>query len=302
MRMLSHKRWPATGARRASLFRIELASSLAPMPKRKRGNARAELARALEKARIEREVREKAHAAEMAEKGNVLWPMFLGGEREPMIVEFFGQWTPERVLAVWRAELAAYGLDAATVVYRILVSRRGRSKVAGGHPPSGTAWWRRTKLMRLQTAVVQWLEENPELLFVPDTAMRPGMVSERKGLAQTVESLGEVPDDPQRIGAVLISASLFSRFVSSRGFLDWKLDRWVGKLLYNWMLRFAEPSWHHASAETLPLSHDGFGADIQAMEQLIGILALEHARVLHAYVPVCVKFVDEEPPPLLRLI
>jgi hypothetical protein len=268
----------------------------------KKKSHRDKLNEMLRKAASERVVREQARAAELAEKGKELWPMLLGTEREAQIGEFFGRWTPDSVIERWRVELAAYGINASTAVQRIPVSLKGRSKHLGGHPPSGAAWWPKCKLVRLRSFVLQWLEENPDLLFVPDAVMRPGMVSESSGLATTVASLAEVAEDPQRVGAVLISASLFPRVVNSRRYLDWKLERWFGLLLYNWMLKVVHTRWHYACSDALPLQHDGFGGEIEDMERLIGVLAHEHARVLHTYVPVCVKFVDEQPLPTMRLV
>jgi hypothetical protein len=53
---------------------------------------------------------------------------------------------------------------------------------------------------------------------------------------------------------------------------------------------------------TLPMHNDDFGCELRTVGKLVEALAVEHAKVLHAFVPVHVQFVPTAvPSPRLRL-
>jgi hypothetical protein len=148
-----------------------------------------------------------------------------------------------------------------------------------------------------------WFERNPDAYYVPDFVM-DGRFGEHTGPRATAEHLAEAGSDPNRVAAVLLGASLFTRIESTRK--HYPRDEWppisIAETLREWMRRTHDSRWHASCTSTLPLHYGGCGCVIRSMQGFLEALALEHARALHAFVPVRVEFVGGDPVSPVRLV
>ena len=134
--------------------------------------------------------------------------------------------------------------------------------------------------------------------------VHPDTTNVLKGELETLEHLWCVRDDPNKVAAVLVSASLFSRLESSRKhkpdtwphFLS--LEKLQGWAYSCWRAPGARRSWHYASTSALPFQSHDYVYKIDTMEALVRYLAEEHAALLLKYRPVVINYVSDTKPAL----
>lgn len=207
--------------------------------------------------------------------------------------EFSKGWTWERVLRNWRDRLNDFGVDVDPIFREVSVR-----DPAGRRDPA-LSWWPSKDFDVLRANIHQHFERWPGTVgpVHPESSMRRGEVD-------TLDHLWGVKDDPDKVAAVLISGSLFSRFESSRKHTP---DRWPRSMCVEPLREWAyscwrDPGtrwgWHYASTSVLPYQSWDHVYAIDSMAALIRYLAEEHAALLLKYRPVVINYVADSKPAL----
>jgi spore cortex formation protein SpoVR/YcgB (stage V sporulation) len=108
---------------------------------KKLSKARQSLDRVIERADAEFKARQKARPEELAAKGRLYWPYFVGTPEETIVADFLEHWTPELVLKAWQREVAALGIVPAAVVQTIPVWHATLLRERLGPEAPIAGWW-----------------------------------------------------------------------------------------------------------------------------------------------------------------
>lgn len=123
------------------------------------------------------------------------------------------------------------------------------------------------------------------------------------GEMQTLEYLWSYKDNMEKIAAILISGSLFSRLRSSRRHFPG--DNWPPYICVDQIAKWANEewnrerhfySWQHYHTDVLPYTNFDYELNIQNIETLVRYLADEHAKVFENYKPVNIEFKNNREP------
>lgn len=154
------------------------------------------------------------------------------------------------------------------------------------------AWWAAHDISEQHKELQRYFDKHPGTLG-PIGEAAPGL----KGQQQTIEYLWEARGDPERVAAILISASLFSRMGSARRHYPqgWPPFRYV-ETLQEWASTQAAPGarfrgWHYSCTDVLPAINQDWDIHIETLHGLVRYLAEEHSMALLQYRPVVVEFV-----------
>ncbi|SEM47962.1 hypothetical protein SAMN05518845_12732 [Variovorax sp. YR750] len=126
----------------------------------------------------------------------------------------------------------------------------------------------------------------------------------RRGELDTLTHLWTVKDAPDKVAAVLISASLFSRFESRRALKPERWPHWLSvESLQEWAYAcWREPGtqwgWHYACTSVLPYESPDYIYTIDSMAALARYIAEEHAALLLQYRPVIINYMADSKPTL----
>ncbi|MBV7334628.1 hypothetical protein KFU94_41605 [Chloroflexi bacterium TSY] len=125
----------------------------------------------------------------------------------------------------------------------------------------------------------------------------------RKGEIDTLNYLWSVHDDLEKVAAVLIAASLFTRLRSSR--YRYPRDTWPSiscvQVLEIWAYKAWQGNdyyagWHNSCTQVLPELNEDYTCELNSLEDVIYYLADEHTTVLTNFAPVAIEFVPEHDP------
>jgi hypothetical protein len=111
-----------------------------------------------------------------------------------------------------------------------------------------------------------------------------------KGVIYTIEHLVSAKGDPDRVAGTLLGGSLFQRVEArdSRPDEGWPRKR-ILRVLLNWARRFHDCEWHWACTMVLPGPMTT--TPVATLDHVVEAFAVEHARLLHRYMPVHVRLV-----------
>ncbi|MEW6230475.1 MAG: hypothetical protein AB1700_20715, partial [Bacillota bacterium] len=133
--------------------------------------------------------------------------------------------------------------------------------------------------------------------------IHPSAYYTRKGELETLNYLWEHREDTEKVAAILIAASLFSRLGSSRG--RYPRDEWppyhcVGVLSQwayeRWLGTGSASAWSRSCTEVLPAANEDYVYKLDSMLAIVRYLAEEHVLVLSKYKPVSIVFKPERDP------
>jgi len=131
----------------------------------------------------------------------------------------------------------------------------------------------------------------------------------RQGELDTLSYLWAHKDNIERIAAILINASLFTRLHSSRNHYPtdyWPSHNCVNELA-NWAYRVWNDnnhffSWQHYHTEVLPYMNWDYEFKLNDMNALVCYLADEHALVFLNHRPVSIVFRERREPFIERIL
>jgi hypothetical protein len=204
-------------------------------------------------------------------------------DRMQLVSTFLQGWSLERLLRHWLDEVSDLGLSLRSLVQTVPIFARTAAQEQGEVRERRLEWWPRSSVELLRRS----LEER---------AAEPALSAlETSGQSQTVEYLLEAAGDPERTAAVLLSASLFKRIESAR--TAYPRDAWPHFSIAQTLLRQLRAQynyrWDATCTATLPAHDVEAGLVITSMEQFVRFLAVEHARVLHRWAPVQIRWAEE---------
>jgi hypothetical protein len=212
----------------------------------------------------------------------------------------------ESVVADWRsrAAQAAVRLDPFFESIRIFHP---------GHPdgrPSIATWWRSQSLQKRAANLQRYLARSciPELSSSErlENPLRDDERPSRKGEMQTLGFLWLCRESPEKLAAVLILASLFSRKESVR---TWYPELWPPRhCLDPLQLRCRQAmsdvrefwQWENLCTQVIPYVSSDHERRIESMDALLQYLFEEHMTLLQQYRPVVIEFVPRAHPDLDR--
>lgn len=214
--------------------------------------------------------------------------------REELVASFLQLWTAERLFETWKEEVEALGIDLSTVIHevRIVYPRWVGERVRGSDGMSLVEWWPKKEVTERSQEVQRWLDEPHEGYSLPAWLINH---FDRKGARYTIEHLIQAGGDVEKIAAVFIAASLFSRMGSARR--CYPREEWppyeVANAMGNWAHTKMQCSWPAMCTDALPIVDEPTGLVLKRMPQFIRFLAAENARSLHMFTPIRVVFVDQ---------
>lgn len=235
-----------------------------------------------------------------------------GNQKE--IENFIQGWSWKRVYQAWLERLGNFSVFLNPLFTEVWVhdpkfpTERENLLVWGRGFPTGYAdvavsWWQPESISQRQKELQRRLNDFPGVIshIHPDSL--------RTGEIDTLCYLWEHKEEPEKIAAILIAASLFSRIHSSRK--SYPNDKWSPldcvAVLSNWAyekwfdgeIGFG---WHCCCTEVLPTTSWDYSYKLDSMDALVRYLAEEHASVLSRYKPVAIQFKPECDPSLERIL
>lgn len=209
--------------------------------------------------------------------------------------DFTKGWSWDRFLDDWRERLDDFGVDT----HPIFRDVTARDPASSGQREPALSWWPNKDFDSLRANIHQHFERYPGTVgpVHPQQNMRRGEI-------ETLEHLWAVKDDADKVAAVLISASLFSRFESGRGPKPEKWPHWLSvESLQEWAYACwrehgRRRGWHYACTSVLPYESQDYVYTIDSMDALVRYIAEEHAALLLKYRPVVINFVADSKPAL----
>ena len=206
--------------------------------------------------------------------------------------EFSLEWSWNRVSQIWHSEIKKYGIPIEPLFLTIET-----------HDPTNPidrnddySWCPTDEIEKYRLALQRHFDKFPGTL---------GPIHKYlylKGEEITLTLLWHYRDDIEKVAAVLISASLFSRHKSSRG--RGHRDNWPNPayveafddLVHNQWHTLDLWSWQHYHTEVLPYRELDYNYDIQDIACLIRFFAAEHVGMLREYRPLRIVFQSARDP------
>lgn len=190
------------------------------------------------------------------------------------------------VYRTWKSEIESFNIDFVDFFQEILIEIP-----TGNDRKPELTWLERGTTERHKENLVAHLKE------YPNTIGPIHSLELNKGELNTIMSMWEVRDNPEKLAALLICASLFCRTKSSRGnypIENWPLHSEV-KEVYEvaediWKRMTNSYNWHHSCYDVIPVQSDDYDFKIESISALISYLAIEHCKLASKYQPVRIVF------------
>lgn len=207
--------------------------------------------------------------------------------------EFFDLWDWQLIFSTWKNKISDYLISLNPLFKEIIIcdpkNPYGREKVLTWQPIKEISEFQ----LEVQRHFDSW----------PGTIGPINQYNTRQGELRTLDYLWEYQGDIEKVAAILINASLFTRLHSSRG--KYPMENWpscwcVQKLyemaLAIWNSENKHFMWQHYNTEVLPYLKWDYDYQLNNLHALITYLAEEHALLLLKYYPVVVVFQDKRDP------
>ena len=217
------------------------------------------------------------------------------GERQRKIEmdEFFDLWDWQLIFSTWKNKISEYPISLNPLFKEIIIcdpkNPYGREDVLTWQPIKEISEFQ----LEVQRHFDSW----------PGTFGPINKYDARQGELRTLDYLWEYQGDIEKIAAILINASLFTRLNSSRVSYpreNWPPARCVRKLyemaLKIWNSEEEHFLWQHYNTEVLPYLKWDYDYQLNNLHALITYLAEEHALLLLKYYPVVVVFKEKRDP------
>lgn len=208
-------------------------------------------------------------------------------QRKERINEFVSGWTWERVVLNWRDRLEDFSISLNPLFTEICVYD---PKFPTGREVE-LSWWPADLIRESQLDLQRHLDRHP------GTIGPIHYYEIRKGELKTLYYLWGKKDNIEKVAAIFIMASLFTRLYNSRG--NYPREEWPHyccvEELYKWAYErcFGKKKgygWHYSCTQVLPTISNDHYYSFRTMGSLIRYLAEEHALVLIKYRPVSINF------------
>lgn len=214
-------------------------------------------------------------------------------QRKREIEKFTEGWNWESVFLTWSHRIGQFPVSFEPLFTEVWIhdpdNPLGRN--------NSLSWWPVKSVQKLQVAFQRHLDR------FPGTNGPVHPYNYRQGELDTLRYIWENKGDKEKVAAILINASLFSRLYSSR--LQYPKDYWppyycveeLNKLAYiKWNEEKNFSAWQHYHTEVLPYSNADDDYNFNNMNSLVRYLADEHALLFLNYKPVSIEFRAEREP------
>jgi hypothetical protein len=220
-------------------------------------------------------------------------------QRKKEIENFTANWNWEHVFLAWRYRLKDYMVSLKPLFTEVWVYD---SKYPVGRQ-NELSWWPEKRIKEFQVNFQRHLDNYPGT----NGPIHPYEI--RQGELNTLHYLWSHKENEEKIAAILINASLFSRLYSSRGQYPnnyWPPHHCVEEL-YKWAYEIWHgqnefSAWQHYHTEVLPYMNRDFCYQLNSMDALIRYLADEHALVFLKFKPVTIEFKEKCEPFIQRIL
>lgn len=204
--------------------------------------------------------------------------------------KFMEGWDWERIYHTWDMRLSDFGVSPKPLFKKINVHD---PKYPTDRPHSLT--W-----CSIKAIPGYHLELQRHYDLLPGTIGPIRNYSHRKGEFVTLEYLWEYREQPQKVAAILISASLFYRLESTRKRYSklWPSQHCVHQIANLALAKYNQEQfpWHYSSTEVLPFSRPDWEHKITDINGVVRFLAEEHASILSKYQPMVIYFQSRRDP------
>ena len=212
--------------------------------------------------------------------------------RSRLKTEFSQEWSWYRVFQIWYSEFKKYGMSIQPLFLTIVT--HDPENPIGRKDDYG--WLPNKEIEKYRIDLQRHFDKHPGTL---------GPIHKYlylKGEEITLDLLWYYRNDTEKIAAVLMSASLFSRHKSSRG--RGHRDNWpdiayveaLDALIYDQWYTFDLFLWQHYHTEVLPYQEMDYDYNIQDIAGLIRYFAAEHVGMLRKHRPLQVVFQSARDP------
>lgn len=165
------------------------------------------------------------------------------------------------------------------------------------------SWWQTNSVFTLHKQLQDHLDRYPGTIG----PIHP--YNFRKGEIETLYYLWEYRQEPEKIAAILIAASLFSRLKSRRTTYpdkNWPPKHCVNVLWHwaydKWSEEKTNCGWNDLCTEVLPEENADYVYKFDNMYALVRFLAEEHALLLINYRPITIQFKSERDPSIEKVL
>jgi len=218
-------------------------------------------------------------------------------QREREMEEFVSGWDWERVYRAWASRIKDFNVVLDPLFLTVNVHD---PKYPTGRE-SQVSWWPANEVHELRAECQRHFNKWPGT-----GSPHPDSVHLSQGELATVNFLWEHCSDPEKVAAILIAGSIFTRLNSRRARYpeNWPPAQGV-RLLAQWAREKWQDDfypWHPSSTDVLPVMSEDYLYKIDAMSGLIRYLAEEHASTLLSYRPIVVEFVAAPDPFVARAL
>lgn len=214
-------------------------------------------------------------------------------QRKTETDEFFDGWDWQQIFRTWKNKIFDYPISIDPLFKEITIydskNPYERENVLTWQPIKEISEFQ----LEIQRHFDNW----------PGTVGPINQYGTRQGELCTLDYLWEYQEDIEKIAAILINASLFTRLYSSRN--NFPVENWpsywcVQKLyemaLKKWNSEEKHFLWQHYHTEVLPYLKRDYDYQLNSLHALITYLAEEHALLLLKYYPVVVVFKEKRDP------
>lgn len=203
---------------------------------------------------------------------------------EILLKQYLGAITWERIYFIWKETLESFNVATENIFLEIESNNPELT--------SGTlylSWWKRNKIMESRRAALSTIESAQPLTLLKKPNFE---IDLRNAELDTLKNLWEFRCNPEKIAALLLKASLFSRIESSRATFPtyWppcvvleKLSHMIDQVFDS---SSAKPLWMHSCTQVIPVFSNDTNFKIDKISALIHYLAIEHCKLLSTYQPI----------------
>jgi len=207
--------------------------------------------------------------------------------------EFFDGWDWQQIFRTWKNKICDYPISLEALFKEIIIC-----DPKNPYERENILTWQPIKAISEFQLEVQRHFDNWPGTFGPIN-----QYNTRQGELRTLDYLWEYQGDIEKVAAILINASLFTRLNSSRVSYpreNWPPSRCVRQLyemaLKIWNSEEEHFLWQHYNTEVLPYLKWDYDYQLNNLHALITYLAEEHALLLLKYYPVVVVFKEKKDP------
>ncbi|TYP46775.1 hypothetical protein [Thermosediminibacter litoriperuensis] len=219
-------------------------------------------------------------------------------QRHKEIEKFIDGWNWHTIFITWKSRMRDYPVSLNPLFTEIWV-----------HDPeyptgrkNALSWWIANEINELHINFQRHLDR------FPGTIGPINPCNCRQGELMTLNYLWKYKENEEKIAAILISASLFTRLYSSRK--QYPQDYWPPYYCVEELFKWAYKTWNdeegfsawqHYHTEVLPYKNNDYVFKLHDINALVHYLADEHALVFLNYKPVSIEFKEKRYPYIQKI-